>query len=93
MNKTYVAVDCVRSRDGTEKPSVIYWPDGHFWKIDRVLYASEPNGHEFEGIRYTILIGSAEKYIYRDDAGWYVIPVISGGFMKNERNAVKQRSG
>ena len=47
MNKTYVEVDCVRSLDGTEKPSVIYWPDGHFWTIDRVLYVSEPNRHEF----------------------------------------------
>ena len=28
--------------------------------------------HEFEGIRYTIKIGSAEKYLYRDGLQWYV---------------------
>ena len=93
MNKTFVRVDCGRSRDGTEKPSVIYWPDGRSWKIDRVLYATGPAGHEYEGIRYTVIIGGAEKYIYRNDEGWYVIPMISGGFMNNERLSLKPRSG
>ena len=74
MKKAYVTVDCIRSRDGTEKPSVIYWPDGRFWKIDRVLYASEQKDQDFEGIRYTILIGSAEKFIYRNGEGWFVVP-------------------
>ena len=74
MNKTFVAVDCKRSRDGTEKPSVIHWPDGRSWNIRKVLHTSQPTDAELEGIRYTILIGSAEKYIYRCDAGWYVVP-------------------
>lgn len=93
MKKAYVTVDCIRSRDGTEKPSVIYWPDGRFWKIDRVLYASEQKDQDFEGIRYTVIIGDAEKYIYRNDIGWYVIPTINGGFMKNERLAHEPRGG
>ena len=28
---------------------------------------------EFEGIRYTVFIGSAEKYIYRAGHAWYVM--------------------
>ena len=36
---------------------------------------AEPVGDEFEGIRYTVLIGSAEKYIYRTGNRWYVEPV------------------
>ncbi len=74
MNKAYVTVDCKKSRDGTEKPSVIYWPDGRHWKISRVLHQTVLESGELEGIRYTILIGGAEKYIYRDGAGWYVVP-------------------
>ena len=67
-------MDCIRSRDGTEKPSVIYWPDGRNWKIQRVLHETVLEGAYFEGIRYTILIGSAEKFIYRNGEGWFVVP-------------------
>ena len=74
MNKTFVKVDCRKSRDGTEKPSVIYWPDGRNWKIKRVLHETVLEGADFEGIRYTILIGSAEKFIYRNGEGWFVVP-------------------
>ena len=74
VNTTYITVDCKRSRDGTEKPSILYWPDGRSWKIKKVLHTTLPKDNEFEGIRYTVLIGSAEKYIYRDNAGWYVVP-------------------
>lgn len=74
MSKTFVRVDCRKSRDGTEKPSVIYWPDGRNWKIKRVLHETVLEGTDFEGIRYTILIGSAEKFIYRNSEGWFVVP-------------------
>jgi hypothetical protein len=36
---------------------------------------AEPVEDEFEGIRYTVLIGSAEKYIYRIGTKWYVHPI------------------
>ena len=74
MSKMFVKVDCRKSRAGTEKPSVIYWPDGRNWKIKRVLHETVLEGTDFEGIRYTILIGSAEKYIYRNSEGWFVVP-------------------
>ena len=74
MSKTFVRVDCRKSRDGTEKPSVIYWPDGRNWKIKRVLHETVLEGADFEGIRYTILIGRAEKFIYRNGEGWFVVP-------------------
>ena len=73
MNKTFVKVDCRKSRDGTDKPSVIYWPDGRSWRIKRVLHQTVMEDNS-EGIRYTILIGSAEKYIYRNNEGWFVVP-------------------
>ena len=67
-------MDCRKSRDGTEKPSVIYWPDGRNWMIKRVLHETVLEVADFEGIRYTILIGSAEKFIYRNGEGWFVVP-------------------
>ena len=33
---------------------------------------------EFAGVRYTIVIGSVERYLYKDAAGWYVIPLRKG---------------
>jgi len=72
--KLYVTVDCRMSRSGAEKPLRIYWSDGKSWTVDKVLHTNRSYEEGLEGIRYTILIGSAEKYIYRDDAGWYVVP-------------------
>lgn len=36
---------------------------------------AEPVNDEFEGIRYTILIGSAVKNIYRLGSSWYVYTI------------------
>ena len=38
------------------------------------VHISEPAEDEFEGIRYTVLIGSAERNIYRVGSSWYVEP-------------------
>ena len=48
---------------------------GQVWEITRTIHVAAPADHEFEGIRYTVLIGSAEKYIYRTGNRWYVEPV------------------
>ena len=73
MKKIYVQVDSKRLESGEIIPLTISWEDGRFWNIDRVLHACVSPDGEFEGIRYTILIGSAEKYIYRAGHAWYVM--------------------
>lgn len=75
MNKVYVNVECICYEDGTVRPNIIRWPDGRCWKVIRTLHISEASDNEFEGIRYTVLIGSAEKYIYRLGSKWYVEPI------------------
>jgi hypothetical protein len=75
MNRIFVDVECSCYADGSVRPNRISWPDGRSWQITRTLHISEPADHEFEGIRYTVLIGSAEKNIYRLGAAWYVEPV------------------
>lgn len=74
MNRTFVDVLCECFADGSLRPIKVAWPDGRSWEITRTLHISEPADHEFEGIRYTVLIGSAEKYIYRLGSTWYVEP-------------------
>lgn len=73
MRKRYVGVESICYADGSFRPLKIFWDDGRIWKITRVLHIAEPVTNEFEGIRYTILIGSAEKYIYRSGSKWYVL--------------------
>ncbi|MST82777.1 hypothetical protein FYJ60_10675 [Lachnospiraceae bacterium Oil+RF-744-WCA-WT-13] len=61
--------------DGTIRPESLEWEDGQVWEITRTIHVAAPADHEFEGIRDTVLIGSAEKYIYRTGNRWYVEPV------------------
>ena len=75
MEKKYVKVQCIFLTDGTIRPVSLEWDDGQVWEIKRTLHISSPVDDEFEGIRYTVLIGSAEKYIYRTGNRWYVEPV------------------
>ena len=73
MNKVYVQVDSERLESGEIVPLTISWQDGRIWNIDRVIHSCRSLDGEFEGIRYTVIIGSAEKYIYRAGHAWYVM--------------------
>lgn len=72
MQKAYVSVICRCDKEGVMQPIRICWDDGRSWDVKRVLHTCTAAHHEFEGIRYTIKIGSAEKYLYRDGRQWYV---------------------
>ena len=61
MEKLFIDVRCDHRADGTFRPRKILWPDGRTWDIKRTLHVAEPVEDEFEGIRYTVLIGSAEN--------------------------------
>lgn len=74
MNRMFVSVECSCYTDGSVRPLRIIYPDGRTWSITRTLHISTPADNEFEGIRYTVLIGSAERYIYRLGSAWYVEP-------------------
>ena len=75
MSRIYVNVRCDQQSDGAMTPRELIWPDGRSWEIRKTLHVAAPVEDEFEGIRYTVLIGSAEKYIYRTGNRWYVEPV------------------
>ena len=72
MKKTFVRVECLILEDGIAIPKKIIWNDGREWCITQVLHSNTSSDHEFEGIRYTVLIGSAEKYLYKLGSRWYV---------------------
>lgn len=72
MQKRYITVESITDSDGVVMPVRIIWDDGRCWAIKKVLHTCTASHREFEGIRYTVKIGSAEKYIYRDGLRWYV---------------------
>ncbi len=75
MEKEFVSVSCMHSPDGTVRPMQLFWKDGRAWDIRKVIHVAGPAEDEYEGIRYTVLIGSAEKKLYRTGSRWYVEPV------------------
>jgi len=78
VKKELITVEADRQPDGLLLPKAVLWKDGRRFEISRVLfYSASPTG-EYEGIRYTVMIGSAEKYIYRVNHKWYVM-ALSGG--------------
>ena len=72
MNKQFVDVTSVSYSDGTVRPLLIRWPDGRTFEITRTLHVAALAAEEYEGIRYTVLIGKMERYIYRIGSRWYV---------------------
>lgn len=73
MEKIQIDVETEEPPGGIPIPKSLRWADGRHFKIARVLYYSASPTGEYEGIRYTIIIGSAEKYIYRINHKWYVM--------------------
>ena len=74
MKKVFVKVDYQVITGGAVVPTRIHWHDGRTWDIVKTLHACTSQC-DFEGIRYTVLIGSAEKYLYRIGGKWYVEPI------------------
>ena len=73
MEKIPIGVEVAQYPEGQEKLQAVIWKDGQRYEIDRVLHSCPSFDNEYEGIRYTIIIGSAEKYIYKAKTGWYVL--------------------
>lgn len=72
MSRVAVEVRCFIDTEGIISPEWVRWSDGRVWQIERVLHTCESPDQSFEGVRYTVLIGGQEKYIYHTKRGWYV---------------------
>ena len=72
--KEYVDMEVAFTTEGAIIPKKIRLKDGRTWKIDRLVHTCEenPGGGKYEGIRYTVIIGGVEKYIYERHGRWYV---------------------
>ena len=66
-HKAYVNVIVEHQLDGQKTPLQIIFEDGRKFNIDRVV-----ERRRAAGIRYKIIIGRQERYIYEDDGLWFV---------------------
>ena len=79
--KCYVEVIADHDVDGRVEPLAVVWEDGRVFGIDRVVeqrYAAsmKVGGH---GLRYTVVMGGRQRFIWHDDAGWYVERIVHDG--------------
>lgn len=91
--KCYVEVIADHDVDGRVEPLAVVWEDGRVFGIDRVVeqrYAAsmKVGGH---GLRYTVVMGGRERFIWHDDAGWYVERIVHDGVVSLEEAAGPSR--
>ena len=72
MKKVPVEVESEVRLDEQIIPKAVIWSDGRRYPVAKVLYCGTSAVGEYEGIRYTVIIGNAEKYLYRIRQKWYV---------------------
>jgi len=72
VEKTYVEVQYKALEHGIIRPERIKWHDGRVWNISKTLHVCSAVAGEFKGLRYTVLIGKEEKYLYQHGDRWYV---------------------
>lgn len=72
--KEYIKIFAIFTQDGKVIPKSFLFSDGNVYKIDRITdirrKASLKTGGS--GIRYTVMIGGNERYIFRDGDIWYM---------------------
>ena len=72
--KQPVAVNVTIAPDGQVHPRKFYWKDGHWYKIDRVVYAERAASTKVGGcgIRYTVMVEGLPRYLYDEDGKWFM---------------------
>ena len=71
--KIMVQIEEEKTEDGRDLLKTVILTDGRQYAIKKVLHRSVSYEDAYEGIRYTVIIGSAENYIYKVKHGWYVM--------------------
>lgn len=72
--KTYVAVNVDIDNEGEIHPRLIRCSNGLVYSIDRVLYKCRASSTRVGGggIRYTVLIGGRESYLFHEGDKWFI---------------------
>ena len=73
-HKAYVSVNLDVDKEGVINPRYIRWDHGRVYPIERVLYKCRATSQRVGGggIRYTVLIGGRESYLFQEGSRWFV---------------------
>ena len=74
FKKVFVGVMVKVSPEGEIRPINITYTDGITYEIDRLKQRCRAHATKVGGtvIRYTIVLGNKEKYLFEDEGKWYV---------------------
>ena len=72
--KVYVPVNLDVDAEGNIRPRLIRWIDGRVYEIDRLKHKCRAASTKVGGcgIRYTVMIGGHESFLYNEDEKWFV---------------------
>ncbi len=72
--KVYVDATVKYTRDGKMFPVELIFEDGQRYAVDRVKQACRAAATKVggTGIRFTVMIGGREAFVYFDRNGWFV---------------------
>lgn len=72
--KVYVDATVKYTRDGKMFPVELIFEDGQRYAVDRVKQACRAAATKVggTGIRFTVMIGGREVFVYFDRNGWFV---------------------
>ena len=74
VRKVYVKVNLDVDESGNIRPRRITWEDGRVYEIDRLRHRCRAASTRVGGcgIRYTVVIGGKETYLFQEDDRWFV---------------------
>lgn len=72
--KVYVPVNLDVDAAGNIRPRLIRWIDGRVYEIDRLKHKCRAASTKVGGcgIRYTVMIGGHESFLFNEDEKWFV---------------------
>jgi hypothetical protein len=74
MTRIFVKVGESANVAGDWMPAKIYWEDGRQFEIDKIIDIVQVTslGNGCTGKRYTCIIKGRSKYLYQEEAKWFV---------------------
>jgi len=72
--KMYVSVNLDIDTDGNIRPRAVRLTDGRIYRISRIVRVCSAASENIEGggIRYTVIIGKSEHFLFFDKTKWFV---------------------
>jgi len=72
--KVFIDVYVMMRKDGTLLPKSFLWEDGEKYHIDKVIQITSAASLKVggRGMRYTVKIGGAERYMFLEENRWFV---------------------